>query len=90
MSETVPEESEPEEITLYSEHGPLVSTLLAIRRSFLVFTVFLGFVMILGGIVTELVFANQGVVAAMLVIWGISAVFFGSLGFGLAIVLGLR
>jgi uncharacterized membrane protein YdbT with pleckstrin-like domain len=88
--ETVSEASDSDELTLYSEQGPLVQTLLAIRRSFLVFTVFLGFVMILGGVVTELVFTNQGVVAAMLVVWGISAVICGTIGYGLAIVLGLR
>lgn len=92
-SDGAPEsESAPESDTVMTreEYGPLIRVLLAIRRSFMVFSIFLGFVMIAGGVVVEYVFTNQGVFAAMLVIWGGSAIFFGTLGYGLVILLGLR
>lgn len=63
------------------DHGPIIRLLLAIRGSFLLFTVSLGIAMILSGFVVDVTFANQGVIAAMLVIWGISAIIYGMLGF---------
>jgi len=83
-------EPAPEQVRTREEYGPLVRVVLAIRRSFMVFTIFLGFVMILSGVVVEYAFTNQGVLAAMLVIWGVSAIVFGALGYGLVILLGLR
>jgi len=64
-----------------SEYGPIVRLLLAIRGSFLLSTIALGCVMILAGIAVEVALTNQGVVAAMLLIWGVSGIIYGLLGF---------
>lgn len=90
MSEGVTDGSASDPDGDYAEHSPVIRLLLAIRRSLLLFTITLGVVMILSSIVVELAFANQGVFAAMLLIWGVSAIIFGVLGFVVMLVLGLR
>ena len=65
-----------------AEHGPIVRLLLAIRGSFLRFTIFLGVVMIVAGVAVEYTLTYQSVLAAMLLVWGVSAIIFGLLGFG--------
>ena len=67
-----------------------VRVLLAIRGSLLLFTMAFGVLLALLGVVVEFTLANQGVLAAMLVIWGVSFVFFGILGFAALIAFGLR
>ena len=90
MNERVTDGSEADSDGDYSEDNPVIRLLLAIRRSLLLFTITLGVLMIVSSVVVELVFANQGVLAAMLLIWGVSAIIFGALGFVVMIVLGLR
>jgi|GEM_PF-3545156 len=68
-----------------SEPGPVVQILLALRRSLTMFTLALGVTMIVAGVVLEFTLANQGVLAAMLVIWGLSALVVGILGYGFII-----
>lgn len=65
-----------------SEPGLVVQFLLTIRRSLTMFTIALGVAMILGGVALEFTLANQGVLAAMLVIWGVSGLAIGLVGYG--------
>lgn len=71
--ETTTDESEP---------GPIVRFLLMIRRSLTMFTLAIGAAMVIAGIALELVLVNQGVLAAMLVIWGVSFLIIGIIGYG--------
>jgi hypothetical protein len=68
--------------------GLLARLAVAIRSSFLRFTIFLGLVWIVCGVILNLVVADQGTVAAMLVIWGVSAILYGLLGFIVVILIG--
>lgn len=68
--------------------GPIARLAIAIRSSLLRFAVFLGLVMIASGLAIDAAVGDQGTVAAMLVIWGVSSVLYGLLGFLVVILIG--
>jgi len=90
MSETSTVEDSFDDSGDDSEHGPIIRLLLAIRGSFPLFAIFLGIVMIVAGVAVELTFTYQGVLAAMLVVWGVSAILYGALGFVFALAIQFR
>jgi predicted phage tail protein len=83
-------DSEVEEIDRRSGHGPLIRVLLAIRGSFNVFTISLGIVAVAVSIFMELVNFQQGVLAALFIIWGVSAVLLGLSGLLFLRLIGYR
>jgi hypothetical protein len=83
-------ESTTETVRVDSDASLLFRIAVMIRRSILLFSIFAGFLMLASSVVIDAVFANQGVLAAMFVIWGASAIFFGALGWVAVVALGLR
>lgn len=63
-----------------SEHGLFIRLLLAIRGSFNLFTICLGLITVALSIFMELIQFQEGVMAALFMIWGVSAIILGVSG----------
>jgi len=73
-----------------SGHGPVIRVLLAVRGSFNIFTISLGIVAVAISIFMELISFQQGVLAALFMIWGVSAIILGLSGLVFLRLIGYR
>lgn len=67
----------------------LIALLLTIRGSFLAFMMFLGGLLFLAGLLIDPL-ESYGEVAAMLVIWGVTLVVYGLIGYAVMWLIGYR